>query len=204
MKNAFYLISLVAGLAFNGVAAETGATEWGPVTNNVQMSISLLQGRGSTTTNGHGPLLFPGKEENGRKSSTETSGESVVLLVKLRNLSTNQTFAFYQAGELERSSAPGFDVTLPSGKPVTIRPTEPMHSSGGFIRVRPGQTLDLHFDLTRFCKFNDVGTYTIVAKWALEQWGGGERAEPTSNSLTLLVSDRPWKIEETRKKPGGS
>jgi len=148
MKNYLYFISVFAGLATGQALAETSGIEnWGAATNYLQMSISLKGGERQIKTN-----------------------QAIVLSIQLRNLSTNETFHFYQYGEVERSQALSFCVIPPSGK--TINPKTPWSSrgQGSFVDVGPGEVKGIEFNLSKICKFDELGTYKIVGGCFLGYW----------------------------------
>lgn len=185
---------------------------WGPASNYVQMSIDL----DTAAATNKPALVFPMEEP--RSPQEATTNEAVVILsVRLRNVSTNLTFQFLLNEEVEWSSAPFFEVILPSGKEVATRPklpdqssaakmtwrpppNRPRHALPDFIRLGPGQLQEFKFHLNRFCNFSQVGTYRVVGKWKLETSGStGAIAEPISNPLQILVSRNPWKAEKIEK-----
>jgi hypothetical protein len=136
-------LSLIAAVSivFEAAGDERAAAAWGPVSNNVQMSISLDGGDRQPKTN-----------------------EPFQLVVRLRNLSTTNVWAF-------KSGAPTSDpyggvlclITSPSGRDVS--PNKPDNSdSGEFINVAPSGVETFVFKLGSICKFEEIGTYRITAK----------------------------------------
>jgi hypothetical protein len=166
---------------------------WGPVSNHVQMSIEL-----DTAAATNKPAFVLPMEEPRSPQEAITNEAVVILRGRLRNLSTNLTLFFFEAGEIEQSPAASFEVTLPSGKEVAIRPKAPNGlSHGGLFQLVPGQVLELDFHLNRFCSFNEVGIYRITGKWRLGLRGrAGVAAEPTSNPLEIRVTRSPWMAQK--------
>jgi hypothetical protein len=150
----YYYFGLLLGLLVepHTLAGGLGAGDWGAPTNQLQMSIDLKQGGERTSTN-----------------------QPVVLLIRIRNLSSKDTVHFQQPhfrqpGEPERASAFSFLVVTPSRKAVTLTVEEPLHSGGQFVFVGPGETREIDFDLSKLCKFDESGTYQIVSRCLLGRW----------------------------------
>jgi hypothetical protein len=133
----FALFALVA------VADDTHADDWGPATNNAQMSIQL----------------------NGDKNHL-ASNQPVVLQMRFRTLSTNNAFWFVSVLDTERDPGFSFLINSPSGKEIFLdgKKNLPSFGSGRAINVSPNQIKELEFDLSRLCKFDEFGTYKIIAK----------------------------------------
>jgi hypothetical protein len=213
MEKGVYILLLLSSLLSGRTSADQPYSgPGGPVTNQVQMSIDLDIAAATNKP----AVAFP-MEEPRSPQEVSTNSAVVILSVRLRNVSTNVTFQFLLNEEVEWSSAPFFEVILPSGKEVATRPklpdqpsaakmtwrpppNRPRHALPDFIRLGPGQVQEFKFHLNRFCTFSEVGTYRVVGKWKLETSGStGATAEPVSNPLQILVSRSPWKAEKIEK-----
>jgi hypothetical protein len=150
-------------------ADRSGTNAWGPETNGLQMSISL---------------------KGGEKQLNRNQG--IRLLIRLRSLSTSDTFDFYLQGEHERSSAFSFQVISPSGKDVSPRVPENMRWSGGTVPVYPGRITEVDFNLSRFGTFDELGTYTVLGRCFLDHLvdlplGRVKMVQVVSNPLEVSI-----------------
>ena len=153
------------------LAAEPGSVEWGSVTNGLQMSISL--------------------ERAGRQVQVH---EPVSLVVRLKNLSTNETWSFYRAHAAETSPCFSFVITSPTGKDISPK-AQPFHGSGHFVDLGPGQSCQARLDLGYLCRFEEIGTYQITVKCSVGNFLNTKRtsvksAQVISNSLNVSVLER--------------
>jgi hypothetical protein len=130
------LASALLGAAITS-AENAPAGEWGPATNNVQMSINLSLQPESGTTN------------------------DLRLVIRIRNTSTNQTVGMFVPDSGDRSEA-SFTVNFPSGRSALL--TRPAQDSGHLLRIGPSQTQELAFDLRKLDDFIESGLYVIRAQ----------------------------------------
>ena len=120
--------------------ADTKTNDWGAMTNSIQMSIAL------------------------RPEKTDFRLSNVVVLViRLRNLSDHETFLVSRWNAIENDPSYSFVVTSPSGKDVSPGP-KIIPGSAGATPLEPNKTLEFEFNLSRLCKFDEVGEYRITAK----------------------------------------
>jgi hypothetical protein len=141
MKKNFLMVLIFVSVALSNALAQDPATnEWGAPTNNVQMSIRLKNG---------------GKETSLKKP--------VELLIRYRNISTNETFILNRLNDIEMDTSYSFTVLSPEGKNICPGVTETAFS-GDIIRLGPNQVAELNFNLSVRCKFDEIGTYKIIAK----------------------------------------
>jgi hypothetical protein len=159
-------------LFFLVIAADTHADDWGPATNNAQMSIQL----------------------GGNKHSI-ASNQPVVLQMRFQNLSTNETFFFIVARDTERDPSFSFLINSPSGKEISLdaKTNEPYFGSASDIYMGPNQIKELEFNLSLLCKFDESGTYEIIAKREIIITGVSSK-EPslTSNSQPIRFITGCW------------
>ena len=94
------------------------------------------------------------------------TNQFVTLLVRFRNLSTNETIRLYRYIFDDTGSHGGVScrVISPSGKDILPNTDNTLHSgSGANYPVPPNRIYEFEFDLGNFCKFSEVGTYEIIA-----------------------------------------
>jgi hypothetical protein len=148
-------------------ADDIKTNEWGVITNNVQMSISLKDDGAQIKTN-----------------------KSLSLLIRIKNTSTNEAVFLYNALALNADPLIGVScaVISPSGKDISPKPRMFWHGSGGHIILPPNQINEFEFSLSQLCKFDEIGTYKIIAKKII--WFGNDKQfEIVSNPLTIVVSN---------------
>lgn len=134
----YSIFSLVASVPVFGNGLDTG--EWSAATNYLQMSISLDSDNGKIQTN-----------------------HPCILLIRYKNISTNETFWVYESSEYN----PDYSIIViaPSGKDISpdmklIKRSD----SGSVLHAAPQKTVEIKFDLSKLCSFNDVGTYKVIVK----------------------------------------
>lgn len=169
-----FFCSLLFFAATCGLRADAGGPtedEWGPIVSNAQMSIHLKDAGNEIKTN-----------------------QPVVLSIRIRNLSTNETFIFLrQIADFVSPPEISFIVVSPSGKELSPATYGPAHGSARFVAIPPQRSVDDQFNLRRFYKFNEMGTYKIIAKWGLENASHTWGVIATSNPLYLTVAPGEWK-----------
>jgi len=141
------------------IALRAIASEWGAVSNNVQMSISLKV----------------------------VVGQSFSLRVRYQNLSTNQIVRMYISNYpyLESFGGMGFVVISPTGKDISPQEKTSGSYSGGFARFGSNEVKEAEFPLGDVYKLNEIGDYHISAKKTLLI--GTNSVEVVSNPLLVSV-----------------
>lgn len=169
MKNYIYIFITFATLfSFRSLAEASGATEWGDVTNNIQMSIRMKSDTNETKLN-----------------------EPLVLSVRFRNVSTNQSFSIYRANGIEFDPSYSWVVISPSGEDVSpdMKKIHPS-ISGASLQLKPEQTTELDLDLSRLCTFNKVGIYKVLLKKQVFSPEKQKTFTVVSNPLQIAVNAR--------------
>ena len=115
--------------------------QWGAVTYNTQVSIDF----------------------KGRQREYKTN-QVVQLLVRIRNLSTNEEYGVGVHTDFKSSEGMSFLVISPSGKDISPAFRGSNRFSGGIVWVHPGQIDGFCFPLSEICKADEVGIYKIVMK----------------------------------------
>jgi hypothetical protein len=188
-------IVLALMLPCGALSGEPATDAWGPVTNNVQMEISVVA-PGSLSRSHY--FVVPGGTNRVGGWVTEPivpetdlkAGEPFSVLVRVRNLSTNKTFAFRYDGIVpDAKDGLACIVISPSGKDISPRMrSEPSEFGGGSYRrpltAQPNQTAQFEFPLSELCKLEEIGTYTITARKTIRDKAGKE-FDVTSNSLSV-------------------
>lgn len=129
--------------AFSAVPAfaqETNAADWGPVSHNLQMSISLKDGKNDVRL-----------------------AQKIILTAKYKNLS-NKTFIMYEYNGAVLDPNYDFKITSPSGQDISPDMKNISPSDSGAVKpIAPGQIYEVNLDLSSVCKFEAAGIYKIVA-----------------------------------------
>ena len=155
------LLLTIAWTQQRDFAGETQHGEWGAETNGIRMSIEL--------------------DESCR---TNPANHEVVLLCRLNNVTTNQTFEIYESNKIEFGDSYSFEYVLPSGKKLTP-PAMPGAGSGGFLHIEPQKTKQFQFNLQKLFRFDEAGTYQITAKRLMVSPTTGKPFKVVSNSLKI-------------------
>jgi hypothetical protein len=181
-------------VASQTLAAEVLADEWGPVTNNAQMSISaVLPGSVSGRVGfiiGGGTNPMGGYVTNPiTVKSVIKPGEAFNLWVRLRNLSTNETLRFVFSGtDQDEENGLAWVILSPSGKDISQRGTLAAAHSIRWVLAGPSRIGESEFPLSRFCKLEEIGTYKITARKSTFARHKDEKAFVlTSNTLSVTV-----------------
>jgi hypothetical protein len=134
---------------------------------------------------------------SGEQSKLETNGP-VELVLRFRNLSTNGFHfgIFYEShgGKLVARFSPGFEcvVTTPSTNEIKLDLTEPVGSwsRGRAINIlpNPNRIGETGLSLSHVFKFDEVGTYKIVAHLALLSPENQKPFTVTSNPLLFRTT----------------
>jgi hypothetical protein len=143
-------------------AGDVSTPEWGPVTKNAQLSVNL--------------------RADGK--SIEAS-QPVKLIIRFRNVSTNETLIVLLSNAEEHNAEFSFVVRLPSGKDVTLTPGA-HHGSGAILHLAPSGTHAIDFNLSRLWRFDQPGAYQITAKCRVDI-GASKSFQIVSNPLSVLV-----------------
>jgi hypothetical protein len=143
MKKLLYSIMFLGFAVVRGASRDgTDDHRWGPATNDTQISIAVKGG------------------QNIIKAT-----EPVKLFMRYRSLSTNETFGVYRAGEVEYDDTCSWVVISPAGKDISPDFRKiPICDNGHTVYIPPGQTNGVELNLSKLCRFDEAGTYNIVAK----------------------------------------
>jgi hypothetical protein len=157
---------LVLFVVSKSVAAEVNTNDWGPATNNLQMSIRL----------------------DGAEKQIK-AGQPFTLSIRYQNISTNEKFIVYKFNGAENDQSYSFLVTSPSGKNVSPDMKKIGESgSGQVLGVNPGQILEIKFNASKLFKLDEVGTYKIIAKKVIMSEARQDEFEVVSNPLDVVVT----------------
>jgi hypothetical protein len=152
-----YYFVFVPLFTMRAYADDLKPTQWGPLTNNVKMSIRL----------------------KGNNYPIE-KGQPIKLIISYTTVSTNEIFSVSCANYVEHDSSYTFYVSPNMNK---IAESE---SRGGF-NLRPNHTNEIEFNLSKLCKFNELGTYKIIAKKMVYQPRIDKAFAVVSNPLYVSV-----------------
>lgn len=123
--------------------AETNGFKWGPIAGNFQMSVRLRDGGNEIKTN-----------------------QPVDLMIRLRNLSTNESYNFIYGGALSVPTPGEFslEVISPSGKNICKYPKYSNGGSSVWAHVPPHGTWEQEFPLGRLIEYETNDVYKIVVR----------------------------------------
>jgi len=140
----YIIVALLASCQCLAAGAKTN--EWGPVTNNVKMSIRATAAEGLIKSN-----------------------EAVQLDIVITNVSTNESFWMtFRWAPIEADPLFSFFVVTPSGRQISAQAGRDSNSSRAFAEVPPNRSNVTKFNLSRLCTFDEIGTYTITAKRSID------------------------------------
>lgn len=162
MKTIITLISMLATTAFSNAFAEN--TNNADSSCNAEISIRLKE---------------PAKEIK--------TNEPVILLVQIKNLSTNETLIF-RAENMPTDFT--WTITSPSGKNVSPKKS-PFNAaiSGWFPKLKPMEARESDYDLSAICGFNENGIYKVIVKKEVFRLAPvREKCEITSSPLNIVIS----------------
>jgi len=172
-----YSLMLNALLINMALAEDKETNELGTMTNDVQMFIRFNDGSASIKTN-----------------------ELFTMLVGIINRSTNSTLRI----DKTRIFSDDFDficvITSPAGKDLSPVKHEMLRDSSWSVPVPPNQTYKFEVNSGNLAEFDELGTYTIVAKERIKVDGKAD-FWVVSNPLRLLVVPGEWK--DTNAPPVG-
>jgi hypothetical protein len=195
-----YTYWVLALLAVGQVlAGEATTNTWRPVTNNAQIAISVVRPgshfvRNFPVDGGTNAYQVPSVVD-GEKSEIKV-GQPFSLLVRLRNLSTNETLGMGCADNVLPDEEHGLAcvVISPSGKDMSPRwvtnshgPPVLIFGHGYGATARPNETVEFELPLSEICKLNDFSTYKITARKSIHA-KGGKAFVLTSNTLYVSVT----------------
>ena len=138
--------------------------QWGPTTNNAMLSLSLNSSVNRFTTN-----------------------TPVKLRIRTRNVSTNEAFLVYRPDWAEADLQLSFTVVSPAGKDVSPKIDLTRASiSGRLIRLGPNDEVDIDFNLSDLCKFDEAGTYKVIVKRMMSYWRDDNQKAPSGNGFQVV------------------
>jgi hypothetical protein len=180
MKTYIYYLIFFTGILLKCAATEgIGTNAWGPINSNLQMSISVKGGTNEIKTN-----------------------QPLILLVRIRNLSTNENYYYERYGDGLVDSVTNFVVTSPSGKDILPLYLSISRHPARFETVLAGKTLEYDFVLTFEYKFDELGVYKIIANKTLTLPGSNESVTVTAAPLFITVLPGKWQAPPSDKLPG--
>jgi hypothetical protein len=145
-------------IGLTGDQKQAPANEWGTVTYNTQISIGLKNNVKVFTTN-----------------------QTVQLLVRIKNLSTNEEYGVAVEQAFILTEGLSLVVISPSGKDISPIFGKSDRFSGTVLWVHPNQTDGFCFGLNEICKMDEVGTYKVILKM--------ERTTPDRKKMFEIVSN---------------
>jgi hypothetical protein len=158
-KCIYYYLSVALLGVWQSLADVTQTNDWGPATNSLQMSIRI----------------------EGDKAQIKV-GQPVKLLIRYKNVSTNETFTLYEFEGVVDDASYSFIIRSPSGMYLTSDYKVQEPASGAVHGLGPGEIFETRFDIGKLYKFDQVGTYRIIAKKA-EMWS------PSKHQAFIVVSN---------------
>jgi len=165
------MVALVARGACAGIQIgltehqkENSTNEWGAVTYNTQISLGLTGPQREFKTN-----------------------QVIDLLVRIRNLSTNEDYSVGVQTPFTATEDVSFLVISPSGKDISPVFHSSFRFSGGVVWVHPGQVDGFVFQLGEICRMEEVGTYKIVMRAVRRPRDRHRSFEVLSNPLYFSV-----------------
>jgi hypothetical protein len=168
MKKCFYG-AVMSGMlvAYCGVARDLHSQQWGAMTNNVQMAISLKGGQKEIKTN-----------------------QPLVLLIQIKNRSEKDNFVIYRRNWIEGDPGFSFAVLTPSGKDISPKPVVG-GGSGMLATLAPSRTMEIEINLGARCRFSEAGSYRVVAKREVLDPRTKQAFRVVSNELQVpVVADK--------------
>ena len=142
MKNNIYILIFFVLGVWLGFAEDNNIGAWGPITNHLQMNLSLNGGITEIKANANYSLL---------------------LLVT--NHSANESFFSDNSSFTDPFDGVQCVVISPSGNDISPPQTKNLGGNAcAIVSLRPHQLNKLVFHLGDLCKLNKVGTYKITAK----------------------------------------
>jgi len=167
MKKYLYYLLLFISTLNRASAGEIKTKVWGVLTNGVQMAIEVKDN----------PLVI-------------TNNQPVKLLITYRNVSSNANMTVYKANYTEEDPSCFFVVISPSGRDISPENVG-VANSGSAEALGPQKEIQIEFNLSAICSFNEVGAYKIVARkgiyWREEKHGFLVFSNPLN---VVIVADK--------------
>jgi hypothetical protein len=192
MKTHIYYLPIFVALTISqSVANEMKTDEWGSLTNNVQMSINVIPantfGSFRIAPGATNMQMTTGLE---KAANTLKANQPFSLLVRIKNTSTDETYSSYVAGETISDPGKGLlcVVISPAGKdisPPTKDITHYNYISGSLGITPPNRTNQFEFKLSDICRFDQIGTYKIIAQ---------KRMNASKNHKAFMVVSNPLNV----------
>ena len=161
----FFIVTITLLSIQQTIADASKIDEWGIVTNNIQMSIMLKDKAHEIHTN-----------------------QAVIMVIRFKNTSTNESFIMYWMQSIKGDPSISFTITTPSGKDISPKIDSNPTGSAYFRRITPNEIVDMEIDMSRRCKFDEVGKYKITARRPLESVSDRKPFVVVSNPLYVLVT----------------
>ena len=141
-----------------------------------------------TPTNEWGSIAYRTQISIGLKSSENVfkTNQIVKVLVRIRNLSTNEACNIYVQRAFANNEDFSFIVSSPSGKDMSPVFHKTDVGSGGIVFIPPNQINGFQFDLNEICKTDKIGTYKIIMK--MQRWSPTEKKSFEVISKPLYVT----------------
>lgn len=165
MKKCIYYLFLTGSLLIStATLMAEDVHEWGPMTNNLQMSIALAGG------------------------TNVMAGKDFALAISFRTASSNESTIAYEFHGTISDPSYSFQITSPSGRDVSPDTSKLLPpNSGRALPIRPNEVASIHFDLGQLCRLNEIGTYKIVVTKRKLFSGGDKPTTLISNPLYVKV-----------------
>lgn len=116
-----------------------------------------------------------------------TTNQTIQLLVRIKNLSTNEEYGVAVQSSFILTEGLSFVVISPSGKDISPIFRKSPRFSGGVVWVHPNQTDGFCFELNEICKMDEIGAYKVVLKMERATPGRKKTFEIVSNPLSISV-----------------
>jgi hypothetical protein len=114
-------------------------------------------------------------------------GEPVILTIDFTNISTNEKYWVVNAHPLEDDKFYVFDVTTPSGKHLSPKGDYMLTGSRiGYFLDASNRGRFFMYVLSKICKFDEIGAYTITASRKVD-WEGHPSFTVVSSPLSITI-----------------
>lgn len=164
-SNILIICFIISHITF---AADTNQCEWGPEAGKCQLSIRMKHGGTEIKAN-----------------------QPVDLILRIRNLSTNETLEIWINGRFELPEVVSAEVWSPSRKQLFSGIPHVRRGSSTFHYIRPQETYEYSLPLGQLSEYQSNGVYKVIVK---RKGLHGETA--ISNPLELKVVPGEWKEPE--------
>lgn len=168
-KNFCCLLLCIVASVWTAYAEDVGTNVWGPANCNEQLAIAL-------------PDIGSGIKTN----------QPFNLLIRFKNLSTNDQIRLNIPTETEVDAEFWFEVITPSGKDISPKLKQFPHGSGSLIIIGPNKVYERTFNLSALCELRETGIYKITAKRAVFTSASAQPCVIVSNPLSLSVLPGEW------------